>query len=434
MFLNVPFWGGRVVRRWHTVRYAIVDFVVGWPLPVERGAAGTHGSDSEMAANALLRHEMGRQMFLCFRAEADAEPACISALWPLMYRLVSGAERIFGGGGVGDDGLGVCSLMYLSGDLGQGVRVERGREDDGNVLRLRAVERAPRFVADERVLDALAPRDRSRGIEREKIRAYRLILLLLQVNARNSPGYRIEAPWEVPVNPDPATLATLSGLSRQLIEETLGDLRRIGALIPSDSGEHLSEPLFAPNLSAAGLDWPWIVDRLAGLTSGLMVIRAMADLIRYPSEWTPLLQPELAAQAAYSSRAVRDALHLVEERGVVERDARQKLGVYRFSARARGIRSAERQAEDQGWPAPSAISQDAPHLSDASTAVKNPQGARTGRSGSEGVIRVSVGGIELQVPQGSSIRPVVGVDGRPRLTVALPGLPEMVIELPVGQN
>ena len=53
------------------------------------------------------------------------------------------------------------------------------RENDSGATRLWAIEKVPRFVADERVLDALAPRDRSRGIERDKLRAYRLILLLL---------------------------------------------------------------------------------------------------------------------------------------------------------------------------------------------------------------------------------------------------------------
>lgn len=304
------------------------------------------------------------------------------------------------------------------------------REENGSVVRLRAIERTPRFVADERVLDVLAPRDRTRGIERNKLRAYRLVLLLLQMIARASRVYRPEAPWEVSVSPDTSVLSTLSGLSLGAIDEALADLRRAGVLVPSEAGDRLAEEFFAPNPSVAELDWPWIVDRLSGVTSGLMVARALADLLPHPGEWTPVLQPDLALQAAYSSRAVRDALQLVEERGIIERNARQKLGVYRFSARARGVKGAEPELELKPRVSASPIARDAEHSSELAIKAASHHAPQASSPGVGGMAKVSVGGINLQVPQGSDIRPIVGDDGRVRLGIALPGLPEMIIEVP----
>ena len=243
---------------------------------------------------------------------------------------------------------------------------------------------------------------------------------------------------DVPVVLDVGALAGYVGADEDGVAGTLRALWQAGALRAADrTSVHgtgvpgttpdalppavtLAPTLLGPAPRCAALDW----DRLALATAGapsawvaahVLAVRLVLD------EWTPMPRRALEHTLGCGVSGVRSALERLTVAGVVERrEQRGGVSAYRFSSamHAAGApgqgadvpRQPSRQPAQH--PTPPAPPQVTPAgAAAAPTAPAAPAAPATG-------VRLTVGGVDLDVPSGFRVRIEIGADGTPQIMLA----------------
>lgn len=171
----------------------------------------------------------------------------------------------------------------------------------------------------------------------QEIRAARLVVagLFWELEARLD--FSPASPWSLPFAVSPPSLAELTGLTEGEVRAAVTLLRSRGVLLPGPEGERLCETLFGPDPEYARLDWQWILTRLRGDSPALLVVRAMADLIRPLDEDRRVSLADLERRTGYGKSRVRHGVTRALDALILERHNRPgKEPEYRFTSRALG--------------------------------------------------------------------------------------------------
>ena len=154
----------------------------------------------------------------------------------------------------------------------------------------------------------------------------------------------------------------------------------------------------------AALDWSGLALATAGSPSAWVAAHVLAERLVL-DEWTPMPRSALERTFACGVSGVRSALDRLTTAGVVERrEQRGGVSAYRFSP---------------ALYAPTVRARGAPAVGDAPVVepgVGPAQVASSNVAAATGV-RLSVGGVELDVPAGLRVRVELGADGTPQITL-----------------
>ncbi|HKG92901.1 MAG TPA: hypothetical protein VKA84_13445 [Gemmatimonadaceae bacterium] len=265
----------------------------------------------------------------------------------------------------------------------------------------RALGAVPRFVARDLLLGRLmAGRD---GLAEREQREALLVATLLDLSI----PARAAEPWDAILPLDAAPLAALGGLSPGACAEAIERLAAAGVLLREpDAASHagrLAADVFGVDAAgAAGVDWPAVLEALAGDAAGLLVVRALADLLRRPDRLASVTRARIAAYTLYSEGMVKRGIASAVARGVIER---AQPNAYRFSDYALGrVGRAERAAPEPPPPAP---------------AAPTPPAAR--QPSAPALVSFTAAGIPLELPRDTVIELEGNVGGQPtRLRIRFP--------------
>ena len=258
----------------------------------------------------------------------------------------------------------------------------------------RALDAVPRrFVARDLLLGRL-------GAEGDRERREALLvatLLDLSIPARAA------EPWDALLPLDVAHLAALGGLPPGACAAAVERLAAAGVLRPEPdasppSGRLAADVFGADAGGAGGVEWPAVLEALAGDAAGLLVARALADLLRRPDRLACVTRERIAAYTLYSEGMVKRGLASAAARGVIER---APPNAYRFSDHA------------LGRAAPAAP---APPASSVAASPPPPAPAAAGA-----LVSFTAAGIPLELPRDTTIELEATVGGQPtRLRLRFP--------------
>lgn len=286
-----------------------------------------------------------------------------------------------------------------------GVRPERSAAP--------AARPAERFVAVDRLRERLdqvnwpplrlAGSDGRRGPAPSPRLPHALVLHLAHAaRGASAPEVPLDA---VPVRPDVPALASFLGVDAPVVAGALDALCE-GALLEAGPGAAadavtLAPALLAPAPRGAALDWARVALATAGSPSAWLAAHVLAERLA-PGEWTPVPRSALEHALGCGVSGVRGAVDRLAAAGVVERrEQRGGVSAYRF-------------ATTPAVP-PAALPSAVPSPALASPLVPPP--AVPAGSPATGV-RLTIGGVDLDVPAGLSVRIELGPDGRPRIALA----------------
>ncbi|GJG89168.1 hypothetical protein tb265_43490 [Gemmatimonadetes bacterium T265] len=188
----------------------------------------------------------------------------------------------------------------------------------------------------------------------------------------------------------------------------------------------LAPALLGPAPRCAALDWGRVALATVGAPSAWVAAHVLAERLA-PHEWTPMPRSALERALGCGVSGVRSALERLTTAGVVERrEQRGGVSAYRFAPSLVEARvdawggAGERWTDEAPAPrstlrAPSPVGQAAaavatPPPSTPTASAPSVVGANTG-------VRLSVGGVELEVPPGLRVRVEVGPDGTPQISL-----------------
>ncbi len=219
----------------------------------------------------------------------------------------------------------------------------------------------------------------------------------------------------VPVDVD--ALAPLLGTDTDGVAGALAALQRAGVVHARDAAiataVALDASLLGPDPRCAALDWARLAFVTAGSPSAWVAAHVLAERLA-PDEWTPMPRSALERALGCGVSGVRGALDRLTAATVIERrEQRGGVSAYRFAAALQGRAAAEvRSVAVAGAPTgPVGRGREAPP---AAPAV--PAGARPTAAAATGV-RLTVGGVELEVPAGLRVRVELGPDGTPQISL-----------------
>ena len=171
----------------------------------------------------------------------------------------------------------------------------------------------------------------------------------------------------------------------------------------------LAPTLLGPPPRCAALDWSGLALATAGAPSAWVAAHVLAERLVL-DEWTPMPRSALEHTLGCGVSGVRSALERLTVAGAVERrEQRGGVSAYRFSAELRAAAGQGGGVPRVSPPSPPRLA--APAAPRAVTASSMPLAApATG-------VRLSVGGVELDVPAGLRVRVEIGADGMPQITL-----------------
>ena len=270
----------------------------------------------------------------------------------------------------------------------------------------RALESAPRFVARDLVLarlEAEASGQLTAGRKREAL----LVATLLNLSLAGAQPAHAARPWELAVPLDVAPLAALGGLSPGACAEAIELLVAAGVVLREPSAEpeaaRLAAEVFGSDPSPAAVDWSAVLGVLAGDAVGLLVVRALADLLRRPDRLACVTREQISDYTLYSGGMVKRGIASAVKHSVIDR---APPNAYRFSDWALG------RASRAAAPPPPAPSTPAP-------AAAGPTPAR--QPSASGLVSFTAAGIPLELPRDTTIELEANVGGQPtKLRIRFP--------------
>jgi hypothetical protein len=152
---------------------------------------------------------------------------------------------------------------------------------------------------------------------------------------------------------------------------------------------------------AAGVDWPAVLEALAGDAAALLVARALGDLLRRPDRPACVTRERIAAYTLYSEGMVKRGLASAVARGVIER---APPNAYRFSDHALGRTGA-------------ATAPAAPRAAPVAPMPPSP----APQPSPSALVSFTAAGIPLELPRDTTIELEANVGGQPtKLRIRFP--------------
>lgn len=220
-------------------------------------------------------------------------------------------------------------------------------------------------------------------------------------------------------------LASFLGTDADAVAGALGALQRAGVVhgVGHEAGRGadqrpeavaLAGELLGPAPRCAGLGWSRVALATAGSPSAWVAAHVLAERLA-PDEWTPMPRSALEHTLGCGVSGVRSALERLATAGVVERrEQRGGVSAYRFApalfehagqGRGAPLGDPRLAPPDRSTPAPTARAVASPLVPPAMVMA-----ADTG-------VRLTIGGVELDVPAGLRVRVDVGADGKPQISL-----------------
>jgi hypothetical protein len=275
---------------------------------------------------------------------------------------------------------------------------------------VRSLAGLPHVVSDDRLVRELAAAFARAPLAPDQVRDVKLVAFLMDLDSGRLAEVDVpERAVYPPLSSWIDALSALGGISKIRVRGALDRLieAQILVSVPSIGPGRMDfvESVLSPFGAGRWVSWPSVSGVLRGQAASLLVLRAALDLIAVPWEWSRLTHEMVAEHASYSIGMAQKALdHLVDTR-VLERSLRVGRGHdYRFSAWAlgRGPRPADESVKAIAVHPESSQVTERPSLPQAQN--------RTYHSGERGV-ELEVGGLTMQLPEGSSVRMSVDDDG-----------------------
>lgn len=234
------------------------------------------------------------------------------------------------------------------------------------------------------------------------------LVLHLAYAARGAsdPGAPLDA-VAVPLDVD--GLASFLGTDADGVAGALGALQHAGVVhgagpVGADRlprAVSLTTALLGPAPRCAALDWGRVALATAGSPSAWVAAHVLAERLVL-HEWTPMPRSALERTLGCGVSGVRSALERLTTAGVVERrEQRGGVSAYRFVAAA-----SEPETGRQGGDGRPRMH---PHM--------HPRMHETPAAAPDTGVRLTVGGVELDVPPGLRVRVELGPDGRPQISL-----------------
>jgi hypothetical protein len=276
---------------------------------------------------------------------------------------------------------------------------------------IRSADAVPYFVSDLSVVRALQAHNARKPLSAEKLRAAKLVTLVASVRAGETLVERRADPWAVEFVLEVQLIAASLALQVRQVEEAIRYLREAGVLSQVQTAGavrfRLSDSVYERSDAADALDWPGILARLEGEPAALLVARAFADLLPPPfTSWSTVRLTALGEHTGYGTITARKGKDVLVQLGVVEEDSQAgHTSRFRFSDLARGIGSAPSVASTAPTFATAFLDQPSARAEVATTARPAP-------TVQAGTVSLRIGGLELCIPQGTSVRIEITGEGR----------------------
>lgn len=289
---------------------------------------------------------------------------------------------------------------------------------------------APARVVDSgavtRRLEAIGPCDPAAW------RATQLVALLVGADLDGGQGGAAEQ-WDRGTRIRALDLAARGGMTVGDADEAIRALWAAGVLWADHAGEPGPLPDDVAALlvrvvddcvtdgAAAAIAWPVVTAALAGSAAGLLVARALAELVDRPGHPTVVPYGALAAPTRYSEGMVKRGVAAVLDAGVVvQHPCRGRAPAYAFTDWALGRvagpppspHSHPQPAAGAGRGLPPAVASPAVALMGGRAGVPTP--AAPAPIDHSGLLRARIAGVEVEVPAATGAEVVVEtvVDGR----------------------
>lgn len=278
-------------------------------------------------------------------------------------------------------------------------------------LRIRSADTVPYLVSDLGVVRALQAHYARKPLSAETLRAAKLVALVAFVRVSETQTERGADPWTVEFPLEVAQTAAALGMQLRQMEGAIRHLREAGVLAQVQTAGtmryRLSEAVYEQADAADALDWPIILAQLEGEPAALLVARAFADLLPPPfTSWSTVRLTALGEHTGYGTITARKGKDVLVRSGIVEEDSQAgHTSRFRFSDLARGIGSAPVVASTARASATVALDQ-------PSVRAEVATYARPAPAVEVGKVSLLIGGLELCIPQGTSIQIEITGDGR----------------------
>lgn len=219
--------------------------------------------------------------------------------------------------------------------------------------------------------------------------------------------------------PSADRLAEWVGGAGGVVATALEALEAAGVL---DAGGRVATILHAPPPVARAMEavaWGRVAESTVGAPSAWVLAHHLAAMAG-AGEWVPLSRQRLERALGCGTSGLRAALDRLEAGGVLERRA-QPGGVssYRFAPAVCDVRAMRAMGErGAGEGSMTAASRPAGRVVAAPVPSTGPaRGAGAVHPMAEVGVRLSVGGVELEVPAGMRVVVGTGADGRPTIAI-----------------
>ena len=280
--------------------------------------------------------------------------------------------------------------------------------------RIRPAEAVPYLVSDLAVVRALQTHFARRTLPAEKVRAARLVALVASARAGGTELDRGLTPWTVEFPLDTAVIAPALRLQLRQAEEAIRCLCDAGVLaVVRTAGTvryRIAEEVYERSNTGDSLDWPAVLARLEGEPAAMLVARALVDLLPASSAgWGTVPLSVLGEHTGYGTITARKGKDVLVRAGLLEEEPQAgHTSRFRFSDFAHEVGSAPAMQSPVAAAATSASATPVASTPTASIPVLEAAPAE---------VPLQVGGLELRVPPGTSIRIEADAHGRQTIRV-----------------